>query len=83
LIIEHHRAAEQVDQAQLLRQAAGRLRRGVATELQLAFLAIHLLDQPAIDVVSVGAVTQFGEEEGERIRTGIAGDVEDADIDCR
>jgi hypothetical protein len=69
--VERHRAAEQIDQAHLLRQALGRLGRGVAAELELALLAVHLFDQAAVDVVEVVPVAQLGEEETVRVGAGL------------
>ena len=80
--VERHRAAEQVDQAHLLRQALGRLGRGVATPLQLALLPGHAFDEAAVDVVEVVPVAQLGEEEAVRVGALEAGDIEDADIHC-
>ncbi|MPN22623.1 hypothetical protein SDC9_170006 [bioreactor metagenome] len=81
--IQLDRPREQIDQPDFLGQALGCLGRGIATELQLALLASHFLDQAAIDIVLVGTVALLAEEVAVRIRRCEAGDIEDTDIDCR
>ena len=81
--IERHRAAEQVDQPNLARQALCIALAGVAAEALLGHVAFHALDQLAVQVLHVGVVAVLAEEVVGRVGRGKARDVEDAHIHRR
>ncbi len=81
--VHEDRAAEEIDQLYDFRQSFRRRWSVVATESELSFSALHLFDEPSIDIVLIGAVAQLAEEKSMRIRRLESRDAEDAGIDCR
>ena len=81
--IEQHRAAEQIHQPHLARQALGVALARIATEPLLGGVAIHLFNELAVDVEQVCVIPVLAEKEVRRVGRGIAGDVQDAHIHRR
>ena len=66
-----------------VRAFAARLQARITTEGQLGHPALAGFDQLAINIQLVSTVTLATEERGKRVRGGVLGDIEDADIDRR
>ena len=81
--VQRHRAAEQVHQPDLARQALRVAFAGVAAKALFGDIAVHALDQLAVQVLHVGVVAVLAKKVVDGVGRGIARDVEDAQVHRR